>query len=111
MPDESQARFSIEVNGKPIKLHHEKLVAGDVLKLAAQYGAITGKPEEYVLLSDDPEHEFKNDDWVDFREYKRFTAERSAPTAVAEPKYHQIGEEMTKCRWATKRSVGERSRG
>ena len=83
MEDEDKTLFTIEVNGKPIKLHHEKLVAGDVLKIASQHGAFTGKPEEYVLLSDKPEHEFKNDDWVDFREYKEFTAERSAPTPVA----------------------------
>ena len=47
-------------------------------------GAFTGPLDEYVLLSDEPEHEFKNDDWVDFRKYKEFTAERSAPTPVAE---------------------------
>ena len=83
MDDKPTDQFTITVNGKELKLHHEKLVASDVLKLAKKHGAFTGKPEEYVLLSDNPEHEFKNDDWVDFREYKEFTAERSAPTPVA----------------------------
>ena len=84
MAEQTKEQFTITVNGKEIKLSHEKLVAGDVLKLAADHGAFTGPPKEYVLLSDEPEHEFKNDDWVDFREYKEFTAERSAPTTVAE---------------------------
>ena len=83
MDDQDKVQFTIEVNGTQITLQQEKLVAGDVLKLAVQHGAFTGKPEEYVLLSNEPEHEFKNDDWVDFREYKDFTAERSAPTPVA----------------------------
>ena len=83
MDDKPSDHFTITVNGKELKLDHEKLVASDVLKLAKERGAFTGNPEEYVLLSDDPEHEFKNDDWVDFREYKEFTAERSAPTPVA----------------------------
>ena len=83
MDDKTKEQFTITVNGKEIKLHYEKLVASDVLKLAEKHGAFTGNPEEYVLLSDEPEHEFKNDDWVDFREYKEFTAERSAPTPIA----------------------------
>lgn len=83
MDDQHKEQFAVVVNGKEIKLSHEKLVAADLLKLAAQHGAISGKPEEYILISDDPEHEFKNDDWVNFHEYKVFTAERSTPTPIA----------------------------
>ena len=84
MNEQTENQFTIEVNGKQIKVNHEKLVASDVLKLAAEHGAFSGKPDEYVLQSEEPEHEFKNDDWVDFREYKVFIAERSAPTPIAE---------------------------
>ena len=84
MADQSSEQFTIEVNGVEIKVGHEKLVAGDVLRLASGRGAFSGKPDEYVLEADEPKHEFKNDEWVDFQEYKIFTAERSAPTPVAE---------------------------
>ena len=83
MENDGNELFTIEVNGIEIKVNHEKLVATDILKLAAHRGAFSGKPEEYILESDEPKREFKSDDWVDFREYKEFTAERSAPTPVA----------------------------
>jgi hypothetical protein len=89
MDEQTKGQFTIIVNGIEIKVNHEKLVAADVLKLAADHEAISGKPNEYVLESDDPKHEFKNDDWVDFHEYKKFTAERSAPTPVAEACQHE----------------------
>ena len=85
MDKDPKEQFAIEVNGIEIKLNHEKLVAIDVLKLAAERGAFTGNPEEYILESDNPKHEFKSNDWVDFRKYKEFTAERSALTPVAKP--------------------------
>ena len=40
MAEQTKEQFTITVNGKEIKLSHEKLVAGDVLKLAAEYGAL-----------------------------------------------------------------------
>ena len=80
---DSDQQSEIEVNGIPIKVSHEKLVASDVLQLAAKYRAISGKPEEYVLESDDPQYEFKSDDWVDLTKYKSFSAEKSGPTPVA----------------------------
>ena len=83
MDNTANDQFTITVNGIEIKVSHEKLVALDVLTLAAARGAFAGKPEEYILESDNPKHEFKSDDWVDFRNYKEFTAERSAPTPVA----------------------------
>lgn len=83
MANQSDIPFDITVNGITIKVNHEKLLASDVLVLAARHRAISGRPEEYILESDDPKHEFKNDDWVDFRTYKDFTAERSTPTPIA----------------------------
>ena len=85
MSAEPDQQFTIEVNGILIKVSHEKLVASDVLQIAAKHHAISGKPDEYLLESDDPQHEFKSDDWVDFATYKTFTAERSGPTPVATP--------------------------
>ena len=89
MNNDDKEQFTIEVNGIEIKINHEKLLASDVLKLAATAGAFTGKPEEYILESDDPRHEFKSEDWVNFHEYKKFTAERSAPTPVAQSRPHE----------------------
>ena len=84
MEQQPRTQFTIEVNGVDIKVSYEKLVAADVLKLAAEHGAISGKPDSYILESEEPEREFKNDDWIDFHEYKEFTAERSGPTPIAE---------------------------
>ena len=84
MPNQNKEQFTITVNGVEIKTRFEKLVAADVLKLAASHGAFSGQPEQYILASDDPPHEFKQDDWVDFHDYKEFTAERSGATPVAQ---------------------------
>ena len=81
--DKNNDHYEITVNGIQIKTGFEKLVAADVLKLAATHNAISGEPEKYVLASDDPPHEFKPEDWVDFLRYKEFTAERSGATPVA----------------------------
>ena len=89
MDQQTKDQFTIEVNGVEIKVNHEKLIAADILKLAAGHGAFSGKSEEYVLESNEPEREFKTDDWVDFHEYKDFTAERSASTLVADVHEHE----------------------
>lgn len=83
MGNNNEELFTFVVNGIEIKTTHEKLVAADILKLAVDNGAIQGKPEDYILESDEPEHTFKDDDWVDFREYKEFITEKSGATPVA----------------------------
>ena len=83
METQPDTQYNITVNGKTIKVNHEKLIAADVLILAARHGAFPHKPEEYILASDDPKYEFKNEEWVDFHTYKDFHAERSAPTPIA----------------------------
>lgn len=83
MKDEEKNIFEIEVNGVQIKVSVDKLVALDILKLAAEYKAIGTKPENYVLSSGDPLKSFKHDEWVDLLEYKEFIAEISGPTPVA----------------------------
>ena len=75
--------YEFTVNKTPIKTPHEKLSAGDVIQLAIKHGAVTGKPDDYVLVSLDPERQFKSDDIVDLLEYKEFLTERSGPTPVA----------------------------
>ena len=89
MNEQTKVQFTIEVNGIELKVNYEKLVAADVLSLAADHNAISGGPDEYVLESEDPKKEFKKDDWVDFSEYKKFIAERSAPTPVAETRENE----------------------
>ena len=65
-----QATYEFTVNGTLIKTPHEKLMAADVIRLAIEYGAATGKPEDYVLVSLDPDRQFKSDDSVDLLDYK-----------------------------------------
>ena len=76
--------FEFDVNGITIKAGHEKLTALDIIRLAIEHGAVSGKPEDYVLASVRPEHEFKSDDVVDLLEYKEFVTEKSGPTPVAD---------------------------
>lgn len=75
--------YSFTVNGTEIKTPHEKLTAGDILRLAITNGAISGKPDDYILESHDPERQFKADDTVDLAEFKDFITEKSGPTPVA----------------------------
>ena len=76
--------FTFVVNGTEIKTEHEKLVAADVLRLAEKAGAIPNKSENYTLETADTKHSFKNDDWVDFREYKEFITVPISATDVAD---------------------------
>ena len=78
--------YEFTVNNTLIKTPHEKLSAGDIIRLAINQGAsgVSGKPEDYVLQSLDPDREFKSDDIVDLREYKAFLTEKSGRTPVAE---------------------------
>ena len=78
--------YEFTVNKTLIKTPHEKLSAGDIILLAIKQGAggFSGKPEDYVLQSLDPDREFKSDDIVDLLEYKEFITEKSGPTPVAE---------------------------
>ena len=86
MPMDDKNLYEFTVNETLIKTHHEKLSAGDIIRLAIKQGAsgVSGKPEDYVLQSLDPEREFKFDDIVNLLEYKKFITEKSGPTPVAE---------------------------
>ena len=76
--------FEFIINGKTIKTTHEKLAAIDIIRLAIEQGAVSGKPEDYVLQPIDSAQEFKPDDIVDLREYKEFVTEKSGTTPMAE---------------------------
>ena len=78
--------YEFTVNDTLIKTRHEKLAAGDIIRLAIEHNAATGRPDDYVLVSLDPERQFKPDDIVDLLEYKGFVTEKSGPTPVAEPR-------------------------
>ena len=82
---EGPTLYEFTVNKTPIKTPHEKLSAGDIIRLAFKQGAagVSGKPEDYVLHSLEPDREFKSDDIVDLLEYKEFITEKSGPTPVA----------------------------
>ena len=86
MPMDDKNLYEFTVNETLIKTHHEKLSAGDIIRLAIKQGAsgVSGKPEDYVLQSLDPDREFKFDDIVNLLEYKKFITEKSGPTPVAE---------------------------
>ena len=84
MVEAAAAQFTFTVNGTEIKTGHEKLVAADILRLAAENGAIPNKAEDYQLETADGEHQFKDDDWVDFQAYKDFITVPTSRTDVAE---------------------------
>ena len=78
--------YEFTVNETLIKTPHEKLSAEDIIRLAIKQGAtgVSGKPEDYVLQSLNPDQDFKSDDIVDLQEYKEFITEKTGPTPVAE---------------------------
>ena len=78
--------YEFTVNKTLIKTPHEKLSAEDIIRLAIKQGAtgVSGKPEDYVLQSLNPDRDFKSDDIVDLLEYKEFITEKSGPTPIAE---------------------------
>lgn len=84
MADANADSFTFTVNGTEIKTGHEKLVAADVLRLAAENGAIPNKPENYRLETADEKRQFKDDDWVNLQEYKDFITVPTGRTDVAD---------------------------
>ena len=78
--------YEFTVNETLIKTPHEKLSAEDIIRLAIKQGAtgVSGKPEDYVLQSLNPDQDLKFDDIVDLLEYKEFITEKTGPTPVAE---------------------------
>ena len=84
MADANAASFTFIVNGTEIKTGHAKLVAADILRLAAENGAIPNKPENYRLETADEKDQFKDDDWLDLQGYKDFITVPTGKTDVAD---------------------------
>ncbi len=77
--------YPFQVNGKELLCQHEKLVALDVLRLAKDKNAFSGKPEDYLLADAGGEgHQYKLDDWVDLSGEKEFITTPNQDTPVAQ---------------------------
>lgn len=81
--DKPNSPIHFEVNGVGLVSKHDKLVALDILVMAAQKGAIAGKPEDYILQDKSGEKTYKPDDWVPLREGEEFLAMPGGSTPVA----------------------------
>ena len=78
--------FTYTVNGVKIESSYEKLTALEILKIAAERGAIDGKPEEYILQSlKEDAQTYKPEDTVDLSVDNEFIALPSGSTPVAQP--------------------------
>ena len=72
------------VNGVALSSDYEKLTAGEILEQAAAHGAISDKPENYILQSlDVGDRKYEWNDPVDLSEDNQFIALQSGPTPVA----------------------------
>ena len=76
--------FAFTVNNVKIESRYEKLTALEILKVAAERGAIEGKPEDYILQSlKDDDRTYKAEETVDLSVDDAFIALPVNPTPVA----------------------------
>ena len=76
--------FTYTVNDGKFESRYEKLTALEILEMAAERGAIDGKPEDYILQSlKDDDWKYKPEDTVDLSVDNEFIALQSGPTPVA----------------------------
>ena len=76
--------FTYTVNDVKIESQYEKLTALEILEIAAERGAIDGKPEDYILQSlKDEDRTYKPEDTVDLSVDNEFIALQIGPTPVA----------------------------
>ena len=77
-------KFKFTVNDVQLESEYEKLTGLEILEMAAERGAIDGKPEDYILQSlDADDRQYKPDDPVDLSVDHQFIALHSGPTPVA----------------------------
>ena len=81
--DKPGAPITFKVNGVVLESTHEKLVSLDILKMAAEKGAVAGKPEDYYLQDIASTHKYKHEDWVELKQDEEFLAVPQGPTPVA----------------------------
>jgi hypothetical protein len=76
--------FTYTINDVKIESQYEKLTAMEILEVAAERGAIDGKPQDYILQSlKDADRKYKPEDTVDLSLNNEFIALSSSPTLVA----------------------------
>ena len=76
--------FTYTVNDVKMESRYEKLTALEILEIAAERGAIDGKPEDYILQSlKDDDRKYKPEDTVDLSVDSEFIALQIGPTPVA----------------------------
>jgi hypothetical protein len=76
--------FTYTINDVKIESQYEKLTAMEILEVAAERGAIDGKPQDYILQSlKDDDRTYKPEDTVDLSLNNEFIALSSSPTLVA----------------------------
>lgn len=78
---EDTRSFLFKVNGIEIEAKRPKILVSAVLDLAAERGAMPGKPEDYILQGD--KGPYKSDDWVNLEEDNQFITIPNTPTPVA----------------------------
>ena len=79
--NEGEGSFEFKVNGLQLEAKTRYLVALGILKLAADRGAMPGKPEEYALQGD--KGRYAPDARVDLEEDNQFITIPTTPTEVA----------------------------
>ena len=76
--------FKFIVNDTQFESAYEKVTGLEILEMAAERGAIGGKPEDYILQSlDADDRQYKPDDTVDLSVDHQFITLPSGPTPVA----------------------------
>ena len=73
--------YPFKVNGIELASKEQVLLAGEILKRAAEHGAMPGKPDEYVLEGEKGGYE--RGDEVDLVEDNVFITVPNKPTPVA----------------------------
>ena len=79
--NEGEGPFEFKVNGVQLEAKTRYLVALEILQLAADRGAMPGKPDEYALQGD--KRLYGPDDKVDLAEDNQFITIPTTPTDVA----------------------------
>ena len=76
--------FTYTINDVKFESQYEKLTAMEILEVAAERGAIDGKPQDYILQSlKDDDRQYKPEDTVDLSVDNEFIALPVGATPVA----------------------------
>ena len=78
---EKDGPFPFKINGFELEAKMQKLAALEILKIAAQHGAMPGKPDEYLLQGDKGRYALAQE--VDLAQDNVFITVPNTPTPVA----------------------------